>query len=475
MTLINRLTKNKMKNVIAYLLILAVLIFSSCKEDEPEAEVFEPDTNEYVNNWIFDNMDLYYYWTDELPDKNINGQSPDDYFYSLISTSDRFSWIQPNFRELLNSLQGITLEAGYEFILYPDAETENGVIGQIAYIKNGSPADNVDLKRGDLFTAVNGTSLTLDNFNDQLGNINSNHTLSVKRYNFNSETFEEIGDVELNAIQFAENPNHLDTVYTRNGKKIGYYIYNLFAHGTDANRGAYSIEMDQIFQGFKSEGIDHLVLDLRYNSGGAERATINLASLIGSNISDQDIFVKRDYNDGLKQALIDRNGEESLNKKFINKAENIGNDLQSPQLTVLTSSRTASASELLINGLDPFMDIFIIGDTTVGKNVGSTSFFEEDNPDNNWGMQPIITKSFNSLNQSDYDLGFYPDIPLLDNSLLKLELGDVNEKLLREALIYLAGTDEVSRSTRFREIPARDLGGSLEMKRRFGIYDIDLN
>jgi hypothetical protein len=90
-------------------------------------------------------------------------------------------------------------------------------------------------------------------------------------------------------------------------------------------------------------------------------------------------------------------------------------------------------------------------------------------------MQPIITKSFNSLNQSDYDLGFYPDIPLKDNDLVKLELGDINEKLLKEALIYLAGTDEASRKVSYSPIPSEDIMGSMELKRRFGIYNIDLN
>jgi C-terminal processing protease CtpA/Prc len=464
-----------MKNSLSFFILISILIFSSCRNEEPEPETFENGTNGYVNNWIYDNLDLYYYWTDDLPDKNINEENPEDYFYGLLSNQDRFSWIQPNFQELLNSLQGITLESGYEFILYNDPDVENGVIGQIAYVKNNSPAKDAGLKRGDLFTKINGSALTIDNYRNQLAKLGQNHTLTIDRYNFQNETFEEIGDFELSAIQFAENPNHLDTVYTRNGKKIGYYVYNLFAVGTDSDSSGYADEMDEIFESFKSEGIDHLIMDLRYNSGGAELATINLASLIGSNITEQDIFVKRDYNEGLKQALINEYGEESLNRKFVNKAENIGNTLQSPQLTVLTSSRTASASELLINGLNPFIETYIIGDTTVGKNVGSTSFFEENNPDNTWGMQPIITKSFNSLNQSDYDLGFYPDIPLKDNSLIKLELGDVNEKLLREALIYLAGSDEVSRKISYKEIPSKDILGSMELKKRFGIYDIKLN
>jgi len=454
--------------------MLILFISSSCKKDDPEPIEYENGTNEYVNNWIYDNLNLYYYWTDDLPNKNIEGQNPEDFFYSLLSNQDRFSWIQSNFKELLNSLQGISKEGGYEYILYNDPDRVNGVVGQIAYIKENSPAESVNLRRGDLFTHINGSILTVDNYSSLLGELKDTHSLTVKRFDFDSEEFLTEGDVSITPIQFAENPNFMDTVYSRNGKKIAYYVYNFFAVGTDDDSAAYASEMDVIFEKFKSESVDHLVIDLRYNSGGAERATINLASLIGSNVSDQDIFVKRKYNEGLEQAFIDEYGEESLYRTFVNKAANIGAQLQSPQLTVITSSRTASASELLINGLNPFMDIFIIGDTTVGKNVGSTSFYEENNNENNWGMQPIITKSFNSLNQSDYDLGFYPDIALKDNSLVKLQLGDVNERLLKEALVYLAGSDELSRQKQLKEIPSKDIMSSIERKKLYGIYDIEL-
>lgn len=217
-----------MKNISFYIFLSGIIIFSSCRNKDPEPEKFDNGTNEYVNNWIYENMNLYYYWTDDLPDKNINGENPEDFFYGLLSNQDRFSWIQPNFQELLNSLQGITLESGYEFILYNDSENANGVIGQIAYVKKGSPAENAGLKRGDKFTKINSTNLTLDNYSDLLGNISQNHSLTIERYNFQNESFEEIGDFDLSAIQFAENPNHLDTVYTRNGKKLAtmYTIYS---------------------------------------------------------------------------------------------------------------------------------------------------------------------------------------------------------------------------------------------------------
>ncbi len=104
-----------MRSIASYVILTSIIILSACRKEDPEPPSYENGTNQYVNNWIYDNMDLYYYWTEDLPDKNINGENPDDFFYSLISTQDRFSWIQSNFQELLNSLQGITLEAGMNF------------------------------------------------------------------------------------------------------------------------------------------------------------------------------------------------------------------------------------------------------------------------------------------------------------------------------------------------------------------------
>jgi carboxyl-terminal processing protease len=53
---------------------------------------------------------------------------------------------------------------------------------------------------------------------------------------------------------------------------------------------------------------------------------------------------------------------------------------------VITSSRTASASELIINGLKPYMDVFLVGGLTFGKNVGSVPIEDEENPNNKYGL-----------------------------------------------------------------------------------------
>lgn len=85
------------------------------------------------------------------------------------------------------------------------------------------------------------------------------------------------------------------------------------------------------------------------------------------------------------------------------------------------------------------MDVFIIGQTTVGKNVGSILVKEDDNPANTWGMLPIVLKLFNSEGQSDYDDGFVPDIEDLNNSLAVYPLGDVRESMLNKALVQITG------------------------------------
>jgi C-terminal processing protease CtpA/Prc len=363
--------------------------------------------------------------------------------------------------------------------LFNDPQIENGVIGQITYIKEGSPAATVEgILRGDLFYQINGSSLNINNYRSLLGEISEPHSLTFKRYSSETETFTEIGQKSFTTAEVAEKPIYLDTVYEINNKRIGYLVYNLFSTGEKADDDSYPYlqNMDAVFSTFKGKGIQHLILDLRYNSGGAETATINLASLIGAGITQNDVFIKRDYNDLYESFLIENYGEESLLRYFTNKAENIGSSLVDPELIVLTSGGTASASELLVNGLLPYMNVFMIGDTTVGKNVGSASIYEDDDPDNTYGMQPIITKSFNSKNQSDYSQGFYPDIAIRDFGLDKKELGDKNELLLNLAISYITG-DGINTRTLLNQhnyANRRKLSSSQELKRSYGIYNIEL-
>jgi len=441
--------------------LLGLVLFSCQREDElPRVD---PSSNAAANRWIFNVMEQVYLWLDNMGTPISEDSDPEDYFESLLfRPTDRFSVIYPDYQELINSLNGISLDAGYEFNLYRESQGSTHVIAEVSYIKKNSPASLVDLRRGDWITHINGTRLTDTNFRDLLAQISSQHTLRYSRFNPESGSFEEMPQVSLTPVQLAENPNFLDSVYTINGEKIGYVVYHFFAPGPGENSTVYDDEMDQIFGQFKAEGIQHLIVDFRYNGGGFASSARNLASLIAPGVDNTDIFSKTKYNSFLTENVADLRNVQTA---FLNKAENLGPILKGNRVYILTSSRTASASELIINGLKPYMDVFLIGDVTTGKNVGSSAFEDDENPQNTYGILPIISQSFNSLDQSDYSEGFQPNILARESSERLLPFGDINEQLLRKAIEQITGTPS---GTRIEQLDRIDLGSTLDLKVRAG-------
>jgi carboxyl-terminal processing protease len=445
------------------ILSLVILILSSCKDKEEELPRDDPNPNESINRWILGVMKEVYYWLDDMRTPIAEVSDPEDYFESLLfRPTDRFSAIYPNYDELINSLNGINLEAGYEFTLYRESASGNNVIAEISYIKKNSPASKVDLRRGDVINRINGTQLTVENFRTVLGLIGGPHTLSYLRFDAETQAFVAKPEVSLTAVQLAENPNFLDTIYTINNQKIGYVIYHFFAPGPGEGSTAYDNETDAIFAEFKAANIDHLVVDFRYNGGGFVSSAVNLASLIAPGVSSSSIFSKTKYN-----SFLMKNVEQLRDVKtpFKTKTQNLGNTLAGNRVYILTSSRTASASELIINGLKPYMDVFIIGDKTTGKNVGSVAFDDEENKENKYGILPIVSQSFNSLDQSDYLNGFTPNITVRESQERLRPLGDVNELLLRTAISQITGLPTGARIT---PLSRQDVGSTLDTKVRAG-------
>ncbi len=446
--------------------LFLLLIVTACKEDDPAPDVTS-QANIKVNSWIRENMDFWYLWNDQLPANPDKSLDPESFFKSLLSSEDRFSWIQSDYQELLKSLQGVNKEAGYEFVLYKESQSSNNVIAQIMYVKAGSPAEQAGLKRGDIITHVNDQQLTTDNYKTLVEALKENHSIRYKPLIVGEERFDAEKTASLSTLEFSENPNFLSKVITISDRKIGYYVYNFFASGTESSKEAYDTQMENIFADFKAQGITDLVLDLRYNSGGSETASNNLASHIGKGVDNTKVFARRAYNEKVEKEIINDPdlGSAFLTTKFANKASNIGSQLNGGRVYILTSSRTASASELIINSLKPFMDVFLIGDVTYGKNVGSISLYDEKDPANNWGLQPIVVKVYNSLDQSDYSTGFTPNVIDEDNSLYIHPLGDPKEALLSQAIGQITGT-----ATTGRIAPRKGLreviGHSLDNKRR---------
>lgn len=430
--------------------VVGAIFITSCKE---KTDVIAPGTtnpatatDSEVNNWILDNMSAYYYWNDRMPARPEVTLKPTDFFYSLLydyqntanPERDRFSWIEASAMELSASLSGQTKTSGMEYQLSLRASGSSDVVGVVMYTLKGSPADRAGIKRGDIFYSVNGQNLTTSNYQTVLRG-----TTDTRTYGFaalsNGQLTNTTTTKQVTDVVFQENPVYLDSVYTIQGKKIGYLVYNQFIPGPrGADSLAYDRQIDAIFGKFKQQGVNELVLDLRYNPGGFTTSSVKLASLIGKGVTPNTLFSRKEWNKTITpelQAYDRRNRTDSFNEYFVQTANNIGANLS--RVYVLTTDNTASASELIINGLRPFMTVNTIGTTTFGKNVGSFTI-SDDTGKIPYGLQPIVFKSFNKNNESNYASGFAPTVEV-EERLPYVPFGNTADWLLGEAIFQITG------------------------------------
>lgn len=447
------------------------LLLNACHSDDDSSS--SVDYN-YVNSWIYANMSYYYYWTDYLPDEPSTDQDPDDFYEALLYSGDRFSFMYDNYQELINLLNGVTLESGFEYKLYWESSAKTTVIMQIMYIKPDSPAEDLGLKRGDVIYQINGSTITGDNYSDLISDdMNAAYEATYRRYDSSSDSWVDMGTFDLTPITYAENPVFLDTVYDFNGKKVAYLIYNFFSPGSSSDDTSYDDELATVFSNFKSQGATEFILDLRYNNGGSETSVKTLANLIVQNATSSDLMFTKTYNTTLETYVEDTYGSDYLKTYFSPASGNIGSQLASGNLYAITSSSTASASEVTMNVMRPYMGLYMVGDTTVGKDVGSITIYESDNAENPYAIQPIVVKLVNA-NDQDYPDGLVPDVYIKDNSLILQPLGDTDETLLAATLsaigVTTARTEKLSTSSRTLGNPLLD---SRNLKKRSGILTME--
>lgn len=433
-------------------LMISVVLNTSCKKEE---EVI-PEPSE-VNSFIWQGMHDYYLWTADVKDlsdtkyedeKVLNTflntyTDPEALFESLLykyKVVDKWSFIVDDSKDIDDWIAGISETMGYDFMLGRIGSSDD-VFGFVRYVYKGSPAAKAGMKRGDIFLKVNDTQLTVSNYQNLLFT-NKSYKLSFATI-ANNAISPSTRTVTMTAIEMQEDPICLDTVFVYDNKKIGYLVYNGFTSDFD-------IKLNNVFGKFKSENISQLIVDLRYNGGGSVNSSIYLASMIYGTDKTK-ILAKAQYNSLLHSYLVGKYGGSSLNDYLTDKIEQTDDDPATPIISLnmkkvyfLVSDNTASASELLINGLRPLMDVKVIGTNTNGKYTGSTTIKDYDdkgnlNPNHKWAMQPIIVKYTNSIGVSDYIDGLDPDIKAEEDFAALLPFGDPNEDLLKVALAHIKG------------------------------------
>ncbi len=432
--------------------VLLVYTMFSCTDNDDNFTVIQ-DTEDEIKDFIWKGLNYWYLWqpnVDNLSDEKLYnseeyisflkndayGNTPEMFFDNLLKLGDRFSWIDSDYTNLENNLAGVGSN-GLEFGLFLASSSSNDVYGVVRYVHPNSNAETKEISRGDIFNGVNGQTLTTENYSTLLyGTVNS-YTLNMASIS-NSSIVSNGKSVTLTKdIDFQKNPIHINKVIEISGSKIGYLMYNQFLY-------SFNDELESVFSEFKSQNINDLIIDLRYNRGGSVANCVRLASHITGQFEDR-VFIKQVWNDKVTPYL----KEENYN--FETKFDTSISSLNLNRLYVITSSTSASASEMLINGLDTYIEVIQVGDRTVGKNVGSITLKDIENgylnPNHKYAMQPIVLKIVNSNNFGDYDNGLIPDVTLKEKISTMGVLGEITEPLLATTLSKIMETSTQNKST----------------------------
>ena len=452
-----------LNRIISIFIFFSLFVIGCKKESDEDPNIAKLENDLEISDFIWKGLNYYYYWQESvinLADSKLDNLSnysfylsqnpnPENFFNSLKHPDDRFSWISDDYEELENYLQGIGYSDGIEFGLFLECNDQN-VFGFVRYVHKDSDADINGIKRGYFFNAVNGAILNKDNYRDLLydDNILTNtYGFADLNYDENNQCASLISNntnITLNKSRLVKNPIHISKTIDINQKKIGYLMYNQFLGNVESENKDYHLELNSVFGSFKYEGINELVIDLRYNPGGRISTSINLASMITGQFNNQ-IFAKEKWNSKLMDYWDEKNPDNLINRFVDNMGGVSINSLNLNKVYILTTSRTASASELLINGLDPYIDVLHIGDYTVGKNQGSITVYDwindqgEKNPNHKYAMQPIVLKIGNVAGYTDFPNGLVPDYEIKESIRTAGELGNKNEQLLKIAIDHIFG------------------------------------
>ena len=437
--------------------VMLVLLASCDKTLTPEKGTgMQDQTSYYANVFAFNLMYTYYLWADEVADGIRQWTYDDDPIQKVASlryrnTSgdlvDRWTELMEDCSSFMSSITGNGKTFGMDFVLLRNGE--NGVVMEITYTYADSPARIAGLKRGDVIRSVDGQELTLDNYAD---------LLTEKIYDFPGTVtlgMLEGNNVQLSAVEMYTDPVHVVKTLDVGGKKMGYLHFTNFTW--EASR-----ELVEAFRQLKADGIEELVLDLRYNSGGYSQTAQVLGSLIAppSAVQSKAVFNKEMHNSRMSQSMSE---ETRFSSSFT--LEGIGTTLNTLEanpgvkhLWVITTGHSASASESLICGLYPYMDVTLVGSTTYGKFCGGylieaekfySALADEDIDIDSaagkkatigWGLY-VITSRYADCNGITRSMpsGIPADYFAEDDPRDGYDLGDPSESMLSAVLALAAG------------------------------------
>ena len=206
--------------------------------------------------------------------------------------------------------------------------------------------------------------------------------------------------------------------------KVGYFNYRSFVAPLVG-------DITKVFASFKAEGVGDLILDLRYNGGGSTEALDTLVGLLVPEKLDGDIFSVLTHNSNLSD--LDEKSRYSVSD----------HTLSLNRIFIIIGNGTASASEVLINGLRSGIgvsNVITVGEVTFGKPNGMYVFAYPQGPDSDYYSKadyvflPICFYTCNKDGEQIPDYGFVPSHSVPDD--LYHDWG-VDERLINDCLTYI--------------------------------------
>lgn len=451
-----------MKKYLLLLLGICAVVFYSCekKDTEPSTQTETEQTDDHwdlsAESYLKDSTlyitKLYSLWQDYISPANINdildstklraitsefenaeqvmayltAQTPKDPATGM--PIDRFSFIDRQGAVSEEIQNARTTSYGLYTIFLQTQESQkdnNNAYLYIRMVDQGSQASLAGIQRGDRILSINGntkydynTQLAQD-FKGLLDALNS-ESMTLKVQKPDGTVLEKT----ISSTSYSINPIINPSIGTIEGENIAYFGFSSFLSIQPG--GSLEQAFNTYFNEFESANVKHLIVDLRYNGGGATLTAEYLANRIAPSSANKKTMYTYKTNALLHEALGD-DFEPVLFQK-------IGN-LELETVYFLVTGSTASASELLINSLKPYMDVQIIGtENTYGKPVGFWGI-PTGKPEARADVYAVSFQTLNATGFGDYYSGLKPDKISYEGYLN--DFGDVNEGLLREAIYHI--------------------------------------
>lgn len=394
-----------------------------------------------IDRWMFDYMKTHYLWNEAVrqvtPDYTLgyedflddvlkkvakqNDVNHDDghwegntreYFYSNVvryKKSTASAGIQT--RGTRQTAEGLGIEMMFYMGLGQNGNAPYAFL--IAAVTPGSPVAKAGLKRGDIISQIDGFTITDSNLDNCWKKLMTTTSGSVRLTRFNTSTNEEDPEISVRATTYNDNPVWFQKTFDlEDGRKVGYLCYGSFNY-------YYDDALIAAFSQFRNEGIDELIIDLRYNGGGHVVSSVVLGTLVAGAAHQGKVYARTTYNPDRKNETAD---EYKLgvarfndgNAKYDKIATALSSAIGLDHVHVLCTGSTASASELLINGLRGVdIEVRLIGKRTNGKNVGMEPKTKEFGA-YEYIFSPITFYSLNAKDFYDYGNGFDPNVEAKD-------------------------------------------------------------